>query len=60
MAHRHSAAKEWLTEKPNRATAVVSTLSAVTLPVPSRLVSRSLCRLEITVPMEMIAERPPA
>ena len=36
------------------------TLSTVTLPVPSRKVSRSLSRLETTVPPEMMANRMPA
>ena len=52
MAHRHSIQKELLTEKPKSAAAVMPTLMAVTLPAPSFRVSRSLCRLEITVPME--------
>ena len=34
----------------NRAAAVMATLMAVTLPAPRRLVSRSLWRLDITVP----------
>ena len=47
-------------EKPNRATAVMPTLKAVTFPVPSHLVIRSESRLETTVPMAMISEMPPA
>ena len=46
--------------KPNRAAAVMATLIAVTLPVPSNSVSRSLCRLEMTVPRAMIIEMMPA
>ena len=49
-----------LTEKPNSATAVVVTLKAVTRPVPNRRVSRSLCRLETTVPAAIIREMIPA
>ena len=60
MAQRHRAGKLELMEKPKRATAVVATLMAVTLPVPSRRVSRSLWRLEIMVPTEMMAEMTPA
>ena len=36
------------------------TLMAVTLPVPSFLVSRSLCRLDTTVPRETMMETAPA
>ena len=32
----------------------MATLRAVTFPVPRRLVSRSLCRLDTMVPAEMI------
>ena len=59
MAHMHSSGKELLTEKPNRAAAVMPTLMAVTRPVPSRRVSRSLIRLETTVPAEMIKDKIP-
>ena len=38
----------------------MATLMAVTLPAPSALVRRSLCRLEIIVPREMIVEMIPA
>ena len=48
------------TEKPNSAAAVMATLRAVTFPVPSARVSRSLFRLETMVPSEMIMERIPA
>ena len=47
-------------ENPNNATAVIATLTAVTFPVPNFLVSRSLCRLEMMVPTEMIMEMTPA
>ena len=46
-------------EKPNSAAAVMPTLMAVTLPVPSARISRSLCRLETTVPKAMIMETTP-
>ena len=59
MAHRHSIQKELLTENPSSATAVMATLMAVTFPVPSFLVSRSLWRLETMVPREMIMEMIP-
>ena len=42
------------------AAAVMATLMAVTRPVPSQRVIRSLCRLETTVPAEMIVEISPA
>jgi len=48
------------TEKPNSAAAVMATLRAVTFPVPSARVSRSLFRLETMVPKEMIMEISPA
>ena len=60
MAQRHSIQKERLTEKPNSASAVVATLMAVTFPVPSFRVIRSLWRLEMTVPRAMIMEMAPA
>lgn len=47
-------------EKPNSATAVVRTLTAVTFPVPNRVFSRSLFRLETIVPAEIIMEMIPA
>ena len=47
-------------EKPKSATAVSATLPAVTLPVPRRLLSRSLARLETMVPAEMIMDTAPA
>ena len=40
-------------ENPHRASAVIPTLTAVTLPVPNFLVRRSLCRLEMMVPNAM-------
>ena len=39
--------------------AVSATLNAVTFPVPSRRVRRSLCRLEMIVPTEMIIKTIP-
>ena len=47
-------------EKPHNATAVVSTLTAVTMPVPNRFVSRSLCKLDTMVPAEIIIKIIPA
>ena len=38
----------------------MATLRAVTFPVPSAPVSRSLARAEMTVPTEMMVEMPPA
>ena len=60
MAHRQSVQKAELAEKPARATAVRPTLTAVTLPAPSRLVSRSLIKLETMVPAEISMEMTPA
>ena len=60
MPHRQSCQNSVQVEKPNSATAVVATLSAVTLPVPSLLLSRSLARLDTIVPAEMIMDTPPA
>ena len=60
IAHRQSCQNWVQVEKPNSATAVVATLSAVTLPVPSLLLRRSLARLETIVPAEMIMDTPPA
>ena len=57
---RQSAMYDRLRENPKRAAAVMSTLNAVTLPVPKRLVSLSLWRLEKIVPSDMIMEMPPA
>ena len=59
MAHRHKAQNELLAEKPNSAAAVMATLMAVTPPAPNFRVSRSLCRLEITVPNEMMQKITP-
>ncbi len=39
--------------------AVSATLNAVTFPVPNRRVRRSLCRLEMIVPSEMIIKMIP-
>ena len=52
--------KLWLIENPHSASAVIATLTAVTIPVPNFLVSRSLCRLETMVPHEIIMETTPA
>ena len=60
MAHKHSCQNCVQMEKPNSATAVVATLSAVTRPVPRRVLSRSLARLDTMVPTEMIMDTPPA
>ena len=60
MAHRQSIQNCPDTEKPNRAAAVMPTLMAVTLPVPRARVRRSLFRLEMMVPSEMIMEMIPA
>jgi hypothetical protein len=47
-------------ENPNSATAVISTLAAVTFSVPKLFVNLSLCRLETIVPAAIIIEIPPA
>ena len=60
MAHKHSCQNCVQMEKPNSATAVVATLSAVTRPVPRRVLSRSLARLDTMVPAEIIIDTPPA
>jgi 16S rRNA G966 N2-methylase RsmD len=52
--------KELLTENPKSAAAVSATLIAVTFPVPKRFVIRSLKRLEIMVPTQIIMEIIPA
>lgn len=59
MAQRQSWQKLPESEKPSNAAAVIPTLMAVTRPVPRRSVSRSLCRLETTVPSAMIIEMMP-
>ena len=59
-AHRQSCQNSVQVEKPSSATAVVATLSAVTRPVPRRVLSRSLARLDTMVPAEMIIDTPPA
>ena len=46
-------------EKPNSAAAVMATLITVTFPVPRRRIRRSLCRLEMIVPTEMIIKTIP-
>ena len=46
-------------EKPPRARAVSSALTAVVSPVPNRRVTLSLSRLETMVPAVMIMEMPP-
>ena len=60
MAQRQSWQKLPESEKPSSAAAVMPTLMAVTRPVPSRSVSRSLARLERIVPSAMIIETAPA
>jgi hypothetical protein len=60
MAQRHKYRKDGETEKPIRAAAVIKTLTAVTIPVPKRLISLSLNTLEITVPPAIIMEINPA
>jgi hypothetical protein len=47
-------------ENPRRAAAVIKTLTAVTMPVPSRLIILSLKKLETTVPPAIIIEIIPA
>ena len=47
-------------EKPNRAAAVMPTLTAVTFPAPRARVSRSLWRLETMVPPETTMDTIPA
>lgn len=59
-AQTHKAAKLPETENPNSATAVDSTLEAVTMPVPNRLMSFALKMLETTVPADMIMDMIPA
>ena len=59
MAQRQRARKLWLKEKPSSAAAVRQTLSAVTSPVPSFRVRRSLFKLETTVPAEMSMKMTP-
>lgn len=59
MAHKHSCQNCVQVEKPNSATAVVATLSAVTRPVPRRVLSRSLARLDTMVPAEITIDTPP-
>ena len=60
MAQTQSCQNWEQVEKPNSATAVVATLSAVTLPVPRRPLSQSLARLDTMVPAEIIMDTPPA
>jgi hypothetical protein len=57
---RHNAIKTGEIENPTRATAVMRTLIAVTLPVPKHRMIRSLNRLEETVPPAIIMEINPA
>ena len=59
-ASRHNIQKAEEMENPNKATAVIRTLTAVTNPAPNFFVRRSDNRLEITVPMAMIIEIIPA
>ena len=60
MAHRQSIQNRVEMENPNKAAAVMPTLMAVTFPAPRLRVSRSLFRLEMMVPSEMIMDRMPA
>ena len=53
------AQNELLTENPNSAAAVMATLMAVTPPAPNRRVIRSLCRLESTVPTDIMQKITP-
>ena len=53
------AQNELLMENPNSAAAVMATLMAVTPPAPNRRVIRSLCRLESTVPTDMMQKITP-
>ena len=60
IPQRQRARKEWLTENPNSATAVVRTLTAVIFPVPKRVFRRSLFKLDTIVPAAIIIEMMPA
>ena len=55
-AHRQSQRKPWEQENPNNAIAVSVVETAVTFAVPSLAMTFVLKRLEITVPVEIIAE----
>jgi hypothetical protein len=59
-AQRHNSINAEEKENPIRATAVIKTLTAVTMPVPSRLIILSLKMLEITVPPAIIIDTYPA
>ena len=48
------------TENPNNASAVISTLTVVTFPVPNRRIILSLNRLEMTVHTVIVTEIMPA
>lgn len=60
MAQIQIIQKEGAIEKPISAAAVMATLMAVILPVPHRLVSRSLIRLERMVPTLISMDTMPA
>ena len=60
MAQRHSAQNICEIENPQRAAAVIKTLTAATIPVPKRLIILSLNMLETTVPPAIIIEIKPA
>jgi hypothetical protein len=59
-AHKQSQIKEFDTENPNNAAAVINTLIAVTSPAPSFLVSLSDRRLDTIVPPAIIIVITPA
>ena len=52
MAQRQSQSMLSEQEKPSRARAVISVLTAVIFPVPKRLISQEESRLEVMVPQE--------
>ena len=60
MANRQSIQNDPLTEKPNSASMVMATLTAVTRPAPKRMVNRSLWRLDRIVPADIIMDTAPA
>ena len=60
MAHRQSCQNAVEKENPNSAAAVSATLHAVTRPGPNRAVRRSLARLEVMVPRQMMTDTIPA
>ena len=60
MAQRKSIHAPGTSEMPSRPAAVISTLTAVTLPTPKRVMSRLEARLDTTVPAETTIEMYPA